>query len=104
MISDSAALVLFAIRSSIKLGQQIRQAYVDSTQRRDLILPLPNCFSDVDIVSAANYFEVKGKDYVKANARLAQLLLKRKTQALTPDEEAEVCANHIEFENLDRAK
>jgi hypothetical protein len=104
MISDSAALVLFAIRSSIKLGQQIRQAYVDATKRRELVLPLPNFFSQIDIVSAVNYFEVKGKEYIQSNARLGQLLLKRKTQALTGDEEAEVCACHIEFENLDRAK
>lgn len=106
MISDSAALVMFAIRSSIKLGQQLRQAYVDSTKNRELILPLPNFFSDINIVSAANYFDVKGQAYLADRPRLASLLQKRKTpgQTLTPEEEAEACAYHIEFENLDRAK
>ena len=37
MISDSAALVLFAIRSSIKLGVELRQAFVDSTKRQALV-------------------------------------------------------------------
>ena len=38
MISDSAALVMFAMRSSIKLGLQLRQTYVDSTKRRALVI------------------------------------------------------------------
>ena len=52
MVSDSAALVLFAIRSALKLGQQLRLAYVDNTKRRELVLPLPNFFSSPDVVSA----------------------------------------------------
>ncbi|MBI3849412.1 MAG: hypothetical protein HY298_03830 [Verrucomicrobia bacterium] len=106
MISDAAALVLFAIRSSIKLGQQMRQAYVDSTKNRELVLPLPNFFSEINIVSAANYFDVKGQAYLADRPKLAALLQKRKTagKTLTAEEEAEVCTYHIEFENLDRAK
>jgi len=106
MISDAATLVLFAIRSSIKLGQQLRQAFVDSTKRRELVLPLPNFFSEINIVSAANYFAVKGQAQAAAIPKLAALLQKRTTpgQTLTADEEAEVCAYHIEFENLDRAR
>ena len=106
MISDAATLVLFAIRSSIKLGQQIRQAYVDSTRRRELVLPLPNFFSEINIVSAANYFAVKGQAYLANNPTVAALLLKRQTpgQVLTSEEEQEVCTLHIECENLDRAK
>jgi len=106
MISDAATIVLFAIRSSIKLGQQVRQAYVDSTKSRDLILPLPNFFSEINIVSAANYFDVKGQAYLTDRPKLAALLKKRKTagQTLTPEEESAVCTYHIEFENLDRAR
>src|SRR5882762_5849880 len=106
MISDAATIVLFAIRSSIKLSQQIRQAYVDSTKSRDLVLPLPNFFSEINIVSATNYFAVKGQAHLADKPKLAALLEKRKTpgQTLTAEQEAEVCAYHIEFENLDRAK
>src|SRR6187551_1572613 len=106
MISDAATIVLFAIRSSIKLGHQVRQAYVDSTKSRDLILPLPNFFSEINIVSATNYFDAKGQAYLTDRPKLAALLKKRKTagQTLTSAEETEVCTYHIEFENLDRAK
>ena len=106
MISDSAALVMFAIRSSIKLGLQLRQTYVDSTKRRELVLPLPNFFSSTDIVSATNYFAGLGQTYVAQSPRLADLLQKRQTagQNLTPDEEAEVLTCHIEFFNLDLAQ
>lgn len=106
MISDAASVVLFAIRNSIKLGQQIRQAYVDSTKRRELLLPLPNFFSQIDINSAANYFAVKGQAYLKDNPAVAALLEKRKTpgKTLSPAEEEEVCFYHMQCENLDRAK
>ena len=78
MVSDSAALVLFAIRSGLKLGQQLRLAYVDNTRRRELVLPLPNFFSSPDVVSATNYFAGPGARHVAASARLAALLHKQK--------------------------
>lgn len=39
---SSPTLILFAIQSAIKLGRASRQAYVDSTLRREITLPLPN--------------------------------------------------------------
>jgi len=70
MISDSATLVLFAIRSAIKLGQQSRQAYVDSTRRRELTLPLPNFFVATDADDAVGFFRNPGlgKKYVEGYA------------------------------------
>jgi hypothetical protein len=56
MITDSAALVLFAIRSSVRLGHEARQAYVDATRRRHLSLPLPNFFSSSNAADAFQYF------------------------------------------------
>lgn len=35
MAADSAALVMLAIRSGIKLGQQMRLACMDSAKRRE---------------------------------------------------------------------
>jgi hypothetical protein len=107
MISDAAALVMFAIRSSIKLGLELRQAFVDNTKRRDLVLPLPNFFSAPDIVSAANYFAgPPGSAYLATSQKLADLLTKRRSPglSLTPDEEAEVLTYYDEFFNLDLAK
>ncbi|HVR35808.1 MAG TPA: hypothetical protein VMS21_08150 [Methylomirabilota bacterium] len=105
MITDSAALVMFAIRSSIKLGQQMRRAYVESTQRRELVLPLPDFFATPDITSAANYFAGPGGHRVASSPTLGALLQKRRSpgQSLTEDEEAELCELHREFFNLDRA-
>jgi hypothetical protein len=56
MVTDSAALLLFAIRSTAKLSQQIRLACVDDTRRRDLILPLPKFFSGTNVIDAVGYF------------------------------------------------
>jgi len=105
MISDAAALVLFAIRSSIKLGLQMRQAYVDSTKRRELVLPLPNFFSTPDIISAVNYFDGPGKVHLAQSPRLGELLQKSKTSGkdLEGDDLAEVLTCHKEFFNLDLA-
>ena len=105
MVTDSAAVVMFAIRSAIKMSQQMRLAYVDSTKRRELVLPLPNFFSTPDISSATNYFAGGGKTAVAKTPRLADLLNKRQTPGtvLTTEEEAEVIMFHTEFFNLDLA-
>src|SRR5438045_6259995 len=107
MVSDSAALVLFAIRSALKLGQQMRLAYVDNTKRRELVLPLPNFFSSPDIVSASNHFAAPpGLDHAKDIPALKALLAKRQApgQKLSPEEEAQVLTYHEEFFNLDLAR
>ena len=105
MVSDSAALVLFAIRSALKLGQQLRLAYVENTKRHELVLPLPNFFSSPDVVSATNYFAGPGARHVAASARLAAMLNKQKQpgQVLIEAEQAELCAFHAEFFNVDLA-
>src|SRR5438034_4995906 len=106
MVSDSAALVLFAIRSALKLGQQLRLAYVDNTKQRDLVLPLPNFFSSPDVVSATNYFAGPGERHVATSARLAAMLHKQKNpgELLIEAEQSELCAFHAEFFNVDVAQ
>ena len=51
-----ATLVLFAIQSAVKLGRQAQAAYIDNTQRRALVLPLPNFDPRQDQPSAVAYF------------------------------------------------
>jgi hypothetical protein len=77
MITDSAALVLFAIRSAIRLGEQTRQAYIESTQRRALVLPLPHYFAEPDASRARNFFE----DPAQADFRQVTTALSRLRQA-----------------------
>lgn len=106
MVTDSAALVLFAIRSAVRLSHQLRLAYIDSTKRRDLILPLPNFNSVTDVTSAANFFEVLRPDYMQKAPRVKLLLEKRKKpgQELTADETGELLILHTEYFNLDLAE
>jgi len=103
MVSDSTALVMLAIRSGVKLGLQLRQAFVDAAKQRELVLPLPNFFSSPDIVSAANYFAVTGREHVTPGSQLDRLLQKRQTagQELSPEEEDQLLGYHTEFFNLD---
>ena len=99
MVAVSVEIVLFAIRSGIKLGQQMRQAYVDSTKNRELVLPLPNFFGKTDITSALDYFETDGKAHVKDASRLAELLKKHHPpeSVLSSEEEKDVIIFYKEF-------
>ena len=41
MIMDTATIIIFAIRASIKIGDAGYKSYVDITRNRELVLPLP---------------------------------------------------------------
>ena len=82
-----AELIMFAIRSAIKLGQQSREAYVDATRRRELVLPLPNFPTAITVDSAGGYFIGEGVRHVQRSARLGALVDKWKNRtALAPAE------------------
>jgi hypothetical protein len=83
-----AELIMFAIRSAIKLGQQSRSAYVDATRRRELVLPLPNFPTAITVDSAGGYFIGEGVRHVRRPSRLADLVDKWKVR--TPLVAAEV--------------
>ena len=51
----SPDVILFAIQGALKLGMQARAAYVDATERRDLVFPLPD-FKPGDNANAAMSF------------------------------------------------
>jgi hypothetical protein len=112
MVTDSAALLLFAIRSSVKLSQQIRLAYVDSTRRRELTLPLPKFFTGTNEADAADFFntEALGRKFIPEFAspepsippepRLPALLEKFEQHKLRPEERGLLIELHIKFRNL----
>lgn len=86
-----AELIMFAIRSGIRLGQQSREAYVDATRRRELMLPLPNFPTAITVDSAGGYFIGEGARHVKAPSRLADLVGRWNSRAaLSAEEEAEL--------------
>jgi len=53
---NTASIILFGIQSALRLGQQARQAYVDSTRNRALVLPLPNFNPAPNAGSALIYY------------------------------------------------
>lgn len=86
-----AALIMFAIRSAIKLGQQSRQAYVDATRRQALVLPLPDFPLAITVEDAGGYFLGGGARHVGGAPRLAALVDQFKNRtALTDAEQAEL--------------
>lgn len=66
---DTASVILLGIQSAIKLGQQARQAYVDSTRNRALVLPLPNFNPEPNAGSALNYYAEMPEEEVPLSIR-----------------------------------
>jgi len=53
----NADLILIAIRGALHVGNQARVAYVNSTKRRALVLPLPNFDPSPDFGAAVDFFD-----------------------------------------------
>jgi hypothetical protein len=84
-----AELIMFAIRSAIKLGQQSREAYVDATRRRELVLPLPNFPTAITVDSAGGYFTGAGARHMHPSSHLAALVSKWQNRTALVDAEVE---------------
>lgn len=68
---NTVSIILFGIQSAIRLGQQARQAYVDSTRNRALVLPLPNFNPAPNAASALIYYEDKPDEEIPVPIREA---------------------------------
>ena len=53
----NADLILISIRGALHVGNQARVAYVNSTKRRALVLPLPNFDPSPDFGAAVDFFD-----------------------------------------------
>ncbi len=115
MFTDSASIILFAIKSTIKLGQQARKAYVDSTRRREIILPLAHYFSSPSHFDALDYFNNSnfGKKYVEGYSLDGQIyegseelkaLLEIPVTSLSEEQKRRLGILHVKYVNLDRAR
>jgi hypothetical protein len=94
MIAPS--IVLFAIQSAIKLGAQSREAYVDATRRREILLPLPKFNPSPGIGAARIYFR-RERPQIKGPKRLLELLDKVDAKVkLTKLEQEELVTFHSE--------
>lgn len=91
-----ANIVLFAIQSAVKLAGQSREAYVDSTRRRELVLPLPNFRPSPGIGAALSYFKELAPDISEPQKLRALLDKIIAGSALTPEEQQELILFHSE--------
>ncbi len=71
-----AEVVLFAIQSAVRLGAAARQAYVDSTLARELVLPLPNFNPSPTVTAALMYFSQQREPYTTGPDRQRKLLIR----------------------------
>ena len=86
----STEVILFAIRAGLRLGQEARQAYIDGTKRRELILPLPKVDFGANVDSAWRFFQNEGKEFVNAeNPRLLLLHQDAADRTITAAEQKE---------------
>jgi hypothetical protein len=112
---DSATIILFAIRSVIRLGQQARVAYIDAIRRKKLVLPISNFFSNTNPNDAINYFKDPnfGKKYVDGisddsagydDSKSLQKLLAKSPSKLTNKEKKYLVTLHEKYVNLERSR
>ena len=79
-------LVLLGIKGSLKIGTQIRAAYVDATRGRALVLPLPDFDPEPDKNIARTYFKRRA-DVIFEPTELVSLVQKIKQGATLSDAE-----------------
>lgn len=106
MLGDSASVVMFAVRSAVRLGKEAQTAYADATRRRELTLPLPNFFSRTSDRDAAAFFRnpERGKPFADESEEIQGLLAKEQARTLKPEEAETLRILHIEYANLRRAQ
>ncbi len=81
----SIDIVLFAIRSAVKLGHQVRSAYVDSLRNKALVMPFINFPSEPDFIGALSFFEDKGSSFIENDQKLKKLYDKAAGDQITED-------------------
>ena len=97
-------MVLFAIQAGVKLGQQARLAYVDSTRRRELTLPLPQIAPGADFAAAVTFFRDQAEVYLKEGTPLERLYRKCRTAARTDADCEELVEQYILFQRMEQQR
>lgn len=102
MMTDSAAVVIFAIRSALRLGEQIRKSYIDATKRRDLVLPLPRFFQEIDTNDRAQWFHSgEGNEFLAQSDQLKEMIGRfGENQPLTDSDKAALKEFYTEFRTI----
>ncbi len=96
-----ADVVIFGIRSGIKLAQQARQAYLEATISRELVLPLPDFSPEINLGAATDFFLGSGKIYLKDNPQIENIFNRALSYDITDEEKDILINSYIEFKLLD---
>ncbi len=101
-----AELILFGIQAALRINQQFRHAYADSTRSRAITLPLPNFPAALDHSSMEHFYRFgDGKEFAVSNLRVRSLLEKlSQTGDLSPEEDQEFGRLFQEHAALTRAR
>ncbi len=75
MAFGAAEIIMFGIQAGARLYGQSRQAYVEKTRERELVIPLPGLRHNKTVTQAFAYFKdnIQGKRKVAESARLSEL-------------------------------
>jgi hypothetical protein len=75
MAFSASEIIMFGIQAGVRLYGQARQAYVEKTRERELVIPLPGLDHSPTVGRAFAYFKdhPEGKRHVAASVRLAEL-------------------------------
>ncbi|MFM9882535.1 MAG: hypothetical protein ACKVQT_05865, partial [Burkholderiales bacterium] len=99
-MTPDADLILFAIRSAIRLGEEARRLYADSVREEAIVLPLPDFPIDPDPSSvSAFYLHGDGRSIVDEYPRVKALLAiirDRGPNALSDAEREELMSTYSE--------
>ncbi len=101
-----AELILFGIQAALRVNQQFRHAYADSTRSQVISLPLPNFPAALDRSSMEHFYRFgDGKAFAAGNLRV-RLLLERlsKSGDLSPEEDQELARLFQEHTALIQAR
>ncbi len=101
-----AEIILFGIQAALRINQQFRHAYADSTRSRAISLPLPNFPTALDRSSMENFYRFgDGKELAGRNLRVRWLLERlSQTGDLSPEEDQEFTRLFQEHAALTRAR
>jgi hypothetical protein len=75
MAFGASEIIMFGINAGVRLYGQARQAYVEKTRERELVIPLPGLPHSPTVTRAFAYFKdnMQGKQFVAMSIRLAEL-------------------------------
>ena len=94
-------IIIFGIKSAVKLARQGREAYVEATISRELILPLPNFNPAISMSAATAYFRGGGGVHLAESKRAKDLFDKAEANTtLVKDEQDELILIYKEFKLL----